>query len=667
MSSLPFLITIFLAVLTAVCVAFGAALSRARRAHRRAEGKALASEQRLSALLAHGKQILVEVDEAGLVLGRFGTHKAGWEEGQIDGVNLLDLVHPDDRPEVKESIAAWRQMGPRLNALETRGLQADGTYRWYETSTSNLVGDSGEQRLYVVSRDIEDRKKSELALRESERRYRSMVDQSPLGVLLVDQNMDIVFANAAYAELVGAPSVEDLNARNVWSSSVLATEQSLDAITRVASGESVKTEFFFTSKYDKAVEASAYISPLQDEDGAVIGGQILLQDVSQSRRLEEQLRHAQKMRAVGQLAGGIAHDFNNYLTVILASADSILERSNPDKELHQAGREIVNVAERCAVLTEGLLAFSRRRVARPEAIDLDQTVAGLEPMIRRLLGESIKIEHVKLGEKTKIWFDPALMEQVILNLAMNAADAMTQGDRLTLEVRGGANFARRDVLASGAVELIVRDTGCGMDPETLNRACEPFFTTKAEGHGTGLGLSTVYGIVEQAGGIVELRSEIGQGTSFHIVLPEGKEGPVPVAKPTADERSVETGHERILLVEDESTLRNLTQRILVRAGYSVIEASDGQHALDIYRELESPPDLVLSDIVMPRLSGADLAHALRSEKPDLPILFMSGYYSSQSMKVSALPPNVEVLAKPFSVRKLRESVRNTLDSSAATA
>ena len=319
------------------------------------------------------------------------------------------------------------------------------------------------------------------------------------------------------------------------------------------------------------------------------------------------------------------------------------------------------------MLTEGLLAFSRRRVARPEAIDLDQTVAGLEPMIRRLLGESIKIEHVKLGEKTKIWFDPALMEQVILNLAMNAADAMTQGDRLTLEVRGGANFARRDVLASGAVELIVRDTGCGMDPETLNRACEPFFTTKAEGHGTGLGLSTVYGIVEQAGGIVELRSEIGQGTSFHIVLPEGKEGPVPVAKPTADERSVETGHERILLVEDESTLRNLTQRILVRAGYSVIEASDGQHALDIYRELESPPDLVLSDIVMPRLSGADLAHALRSEKPDLPILFMSGYYSSQSMKVSALPPNVEVLAKPFSVRKLRESVRNTLDSSAATA
>ena len=202
MSSLPLLITILLAVLTALCIAFGVALRRVRRAHRVAEGKALASEQRLSALLAHGKQILVEVDEAGLVLGRFGTRKAGWEDGQIDGVNLLDLVHPDDRPEVKESIAAWRQMGPRLNALETRGLQADGTYRWYETSTSNFVGNSGEQRLYVVSRDIQDRKMSELALRESERRYRSMADQSPLGVLLVDQDMDIVFANVAYAELV---------------------------------------------------------------------------------------------------------------------------------------------------------------------------------------------------------------------------------------------------------------------------------------------------------------------------------------------------------------------------------------------------------------------------------------------------------------------------------
>jgi len=664
MSSLPLLITILLAVLTALCIAFGVALRRVRRAHRVAEGKALASEQRLSALLAHGKQILVEVDEAGLVLGRFGTRKAGWEDGQIDGVNLLDLVHPDDRPEVKESIAAWRQMGPRLNALETRGLQADGTYRWYETSTSNFVGDSGEQRLYVVSRDIQDRKMSELALRESERRYRSMADQSPLGVLLVDQDMDIVFANQAYADLVGAPSVEDLNARNVWSSSLLSTEQSLDVIARVASGESVKTEFSFTSKYEKPVEASAYISPLQDEHGAVIGGQILLQDVSQSRRLEEQLQHAQKMRAVGQLAGGIAHDFNNYLTVILGSADSILERAKQDKELHQAGREIVDVAERCAVLTESLLTFSRRRVARPETIDLDQTVGSLEPMIRRLLGESIEIEHLKLGEKTKIWFDPALMEQVILNLVMNAADAMTQGDRLTIEVRGGTNFNRCDLLANGAAELIVRDTGCGMDSETLNRACEPFFTTKAEGHGTGLGLSTVYGIVEQAGGTVEIKSEVGRGTSFHIVLPEGKEGPVPASRSTVDESPAEAGHERILLVEDESTLRNLTHRILLRAGYSVIEASDGQHALEIYRELESPPDLVLSDIVMPRLSGADLAHTLRAEKPDLPILFMSGYYSSQSMKVSALPPNVEVLAKPFSVRKLRESVRKTLDAPA---
>ncbi|MAJ58558.1 MAG: hypothetical protein CBC48_00660 [bacterium TMED88] len=667
MSSLTLLITISVVILTAVCIAFGVALRYARHAHRLAERESLASEQRLSALLAHDKQILVEIDEAGLVLGRFGTRSAGWEEGQIDGANILELVHPDDRCKVKKSIAAGRQGGSRPTALETRGLQSDGTYRWYETSTSNFLGDSGDQRLYVVSRDIEDRKRSELALQESERRYRLMVDQSPLGVLLVDQNMDIAFANSAYADLVGAPSVEDLNARNVWSSSVLTSEQSLDAISRVASGESVRTDFFFTSQYEKPVEASAYISPLQDEHGAVIGGQILLQDVSQSRRLEEQLRHAQKMRAVGQLAGGIAHDFNNYLTVILASADSILERSEPDKELHQAGREIVDVAERCAVLTESLLAFSRRRVARPEEIDLDQTVEGLEPMIRRLLGESIKVEHVKSGENTTIWFDPALMEQVILNLAMNAADAMTQGDRLTLEVRGGANFTRRDALASGALELIVRDTGCGMDPETLDRACEPFFTTKSEGHGTGLGLSTVYGIVEQAGGAVELRSEVGQGTSFHIFLPKGKEGPAPASKPTSDKSPAETGHERILLVEDESTLRNLTHRILVRAGYSVIEASDGQHALDVYRGLESPPDLVLSDIVMPRLSGADLAHALRAEKPDLPILFMSGYYSSHSMKVKALPPNVEVLAKPFSVRKLRDSVRKTLDASVATA
>ena len=665
---MPFLLTLTvfaLVVAVSLCMLLALALWQSRGMRKKAQHEARAAEHRLAAILTHGQEILVEIDSAGAVLGRYGTGLAGWNQGEIDGSNILDLVHPEDQAAVAASIDRSRITGQSVERLETRGLQSDGEYRWYETSTSNFIGESGQRHLLVVSRDVEDRKRSELAVQESERRYRSMVDQSPFGVMLVDKNMKVLFANSAYVNLVGATAVEDLLSQNLWGSPAFGSEGSLNAISRVAAGESVEMELSYTSRFGKRVDASMHVSPLLDEHRAVIGAQILCQDVSESRRLEDQLRRSQKMRAVGQLAGGIAHDFNNYLTVILGCADAVLEGSVKETEVHQAGLEIVGVAERCAVLTESLLAFSRRREARPQLIELDLIVAGLDPMIRRLMDESIDFQFVRQGDARKIWFDPGLMEQILLNLVMNAADAMSQGARLTIEVNQGSAFKRHDLLSDGVVELIVRDTGCGMSQETLQRACEPFFTTKSEGHGTGLGLSTVYGIIEQAGGALHIESELGYGTSFHIVLPEGDEVFEIVQASMPQEPAAERGCERILLVEDEATLRSLTRRILVRCGYSVIEAADGEEALEVYQKLDAPPDLVLSDIVMPRLSGADLIDSLRKEQPDLKVLFMSGYYSDRNMKVGSLPSDAEVLSKPFSVRQLRERVREILDDSDA--
>ena len=671
--------TVLIGLAASIAGVLGAMLWRARRALRATQARldaqhqdlaALAagqagdrelSNRRIDALVFSARQVAFEIDEQGRVVGQFGTAIAGWGPGELEGRDSFSIVHPADRPLVERRLVDYLRTGVPVEPFEVRGQHADGSYRWYEVTGESYSDADGEHRILIVCRDIEERKSSELALMLSESRYRAMVDQSPFAVLLVDAQLDVVLVNAAYADLVGAPSVEALRDHNLWKSPAMTAKGVEALIQQVGAGESLSTELSYTSSFDKQVEARAYVAPLSAETGEVAGAQILFEDISESRRLEEQLRRSQKMEAVGRLAGGIAHDFNNFLTVILACGDAVCATTEPESEPHEAGEQIVEVAERCGALTRRLLAFSRRHAARPEQIEVADVVERLEPMLHRLLGETIDVSCTRRGSVPNIWFDPALLEQVIVNLAMNARDAMPQGGSLSIEVRGGDALTGQDSLPNAALELVVRDSGVGMDEATRSRVFEPFFTTKGEAQGTGLGLSTVYGIVKQSGGQVDLESSPGEGTTVRILLPVG-EGSVEHA-PAVErvEAAEKPGRDRILLVEDEDMLRNLASRILTRAGYTVVEARDGEDALEIARRLEEPIDLLLTDVVMPRMSGTRLVAQLRAERPDLRVLFMSGYAESVISAEGGLPADSEILNKPFSVQQLRDRVRQVLE------
>jgi PAS domain S-box-containing protein len=375
-------------------------------------------------------------------------------------------------------------------------------------------------------------------------------------------------------------------------------------------------------------------------------------DITERKRLEEQLRQAQKMEAVGQLAGSIAHDFNNMLTVISGYAEHL--RDSLDGDLREMAAEVRGAAERSASLTRQLLAFSRRQVLNPQILDLAEMLRRLETLLQRLIGEHVVIDLDLPAGPALVRADPGQLEQVVVNLAINARDAMPEGGRLTVAVEtvdGGDG--------APAVRLRVTDTGTGMDEKTLERAFEPFFTTKEQGKGTGLGLSTVHGIVRQSDGEITIASRPGRGTTVEVLLPrvEGVAAAVQVddaaGPPGAPGRAV-------LLVEDDPRVRRLASRSLRGVGYVVLEAEDGEEALRIFGRSGDGIDLVLTDVVMPRKGGAELAAALRDARPDLPVLFMSGYPNPREDQAARLPEGAELIHKPFSPTLLRERVARVL-------
>jgi len=627
---------------------------------------ASAADPRFAALVEGTREIIFEIREDGRVASAFGTAHTGWSTEQVLGLSAFDFAHPEDAAAMREALTAFVDRGD-ARPREVRGLHADGVYRWYELRAARYTTPDGEPRVLVMGQDIEERKQAELALRESEQRFRSLVDQSPFGVLIVDGQLNVVAANRAYAELVGAGSVETLGPHNLWKSPALAAVSTHELIERVASGERIVTEVSYTSLFGKQVDVRAHIAPLSDERGQVVGAQLLFEDVSASRALEDQLRQSQKMEAVGRLAGGIAHDFNNYLTVILGCGEAIREDSPPGSEIHEASDQIVEAAERSAALTRQLLAFSRRQVTRPEVVDLGDIVSRLEPILRRVLGDGIALRCEVRPGRPSIWADPSLLEQVLMNLTANARDAMAQGGCLEIVVSPAPSTEAEAGGSRPAVMLEVRDEGVGMEPATRARIFEPFFTTKPESLGTGLGLSTVYGIVRQLGGSIEVESEPGRGSRFRISIPECDEERVLAARTGRIPQPDLGGNERILLVEDEATIRGLAADVLRRGGYAVVEAVDGCDALDRLRKDRTRFDLVLTDVLMPRMNGVELARALRTEEPELPVLFMSGYAEAMLEQDGGLPRDVDLLQKPFSPRSLRARVRAVLDRKAEPA
>jgi nitrogen-specific signal transduction histidine kinase/ActR/RegA family two-component response regulator len=391
----------------------------------------------------------------------------------------------------------------------------------------------------------------------------------------------------------------------------------------------------------------------------------VLHDVTDRRELEDQLRQAQKMEAVGRLAGGVAHDFNNLLTAILGYSELLAKRFKDGDPERLDIEEIRKSGERAATLTRQLLAFSRKQVLVPEALDLGVVIRGLSSLLERLIGEDIKVSLVVAPDLGRVMADPGQMEQVVMNLALNARDAMPKGGSLRVEI-GNVDLdesyvsAHFGAMPGSYVMLAVTDTGAGMTPEIRSQIFEPFFTTKRVGEGTGLGLSTVHGIVNQSGGTIWVYSEPGHGTTFKIYLPRIAES-VPNAKtPTASLPAVD-GTGTILLVEDEEQLRRLARRVLELRRYTVLDAGSAAQALEVARGHAGAIDLLLTDVVMPGGSGPDLAAAFLLDRPGVPVLFMSGYTDDAIVHHGVLRPGTQFIQKPFTPTRLVKRVQEAME------
>ena len=422
----------------------------------------------------------------------------------------------------------------------------------------------------------------------------------------------------------------------------------------------------FLTKDGGCVEVSASISLLRDATGRVAGTLGVLKDIGERRRLEEQLRQSQKMEAVGRLAGGIAHDFNNLLTVIAGRAQLILSRLRPEEPIHRDATLVRTTADRAAVLTQQLLAFSRKQVLQPQVLNLNAVVTAMEPMLGRLIGEDIDLAVIPAESLGRVKADPGQIEQVIVNLVVNSRDAMPQGGRLTVEtadVELDAAYASRhfSVPPGPYVMLAVSDTGEGMDEQTRSRVFEPFFTTKGPGKGTGLGLATVYGIVKQSGGDIQLYSEPGRGTAFKIYLPRVAQVSAEVDDTTSPRAAVARGDETVLLVEDEPEVRDLAREILEVSGYTVLQACDPLEAVVMAERHPGPIHLLLTDVIMPRQSGRALVERLRPLRPEMQVLYMSGYTNEAIVRHGVLDPDTLFIQKPFTPDALGHRVRAALD------
>ena len=403
------------------------------------------------------------------------------------------------------------------------------------------------------------------------------------------------------------------------------------------------------------------------KDGQAVGVQGIARDVTQRRHLEEQLTHAQRMEAIGHLAGGVAHDFNNLLTVVTGYSELVLRRLGAESPVRQEIEQIKKAGERATTLTRQLLAFSRKQMLQPRVLDLNAVLSDVEHLLRRLIGENIQLTMVLGPDLKRVKADPGQMEQIIMNLAVNARDAMPQGGMLTV---GTANVVLDDDYANQHVDvkpgqyvmLAVSDTGIGMDDHTRSHIFEPFFTTKVKGKGTGMGLSTVYGIVKQSGGYVWVYSEPNQGSTFKIYLPR-IDDPIETQDAANLAEELSAGVETVLLVEDEEAVRSLVCKVLRASGYTVLESLNPADALRIAREHPDPIHLLLTDVVMPQMSGREVANQVIVLRPSTKVLFISGYTDDAIVHHGVLDPKTAFLHKPFSPDALARKVREVLDNS----
>jgi PAS domain S-box-containing protein len=585
----------------------------------------------------------------------------GYPRDEFLGMRLTDIRPAEDVPRLLANVARERA------ALEASG---DWRHRLKDGRIinvdiiSHLLTFGGRRAALVVAQDVTRRKQAEDELRASEERHRGLVDHAMFGIYRSGLEGKFLTVNPALVEMLGYASTAELLEVDI---EALYMDPAVrhELLRRFHDADRIQdAEVEWKRRDGNPVTLRLRGRSIRDAEGRFQWFEMFVEDVTAQRAVEAQLRQAQKMEAVGRLSGGIAHDFNNLLSVIITYAQFAMDQlPEPDplrddiKEIHDAGR-------RAADLTRQLLAFSRQQILEPQVVSLNDVLDGVEKMLRRLLGEHIAIDVRRAPALGSVLADPGQMEQVIVNLAVNARDAMPDGGKLTMETGNVAvdeEYAERhlSVTPGRYVLLSITDTGSGMSAETRDRIFEPFFTTKEKGKGTGLGLATAYGIVKQSGGNIWVYSEPGAGTTFKIYLPRVDAAAAEIRGMHAEAGA--TGNETVLIAEDEDGVRRAAERILERAGYRVLSAADGDAAVRLCEQHQDEIHLLITDVVMPRMSGRDLELRVRALNPRVKVLFMSGYADNAIVHHGVLDPGTRFIGKPFSVAEMRRKVREVLD------
>lgn len=574
---------------------------------------------------------------------------------------FMNLVHPDDK---QVTLAQIKRLagGEIIKSFENRLRCKDGTYRSFLWSGTPLLD---QQAFSVTGHDTTDQKRADEAVRLRDRAMQSVSQ----GILITDPNQPdnpIIYASAGAERLTGYRS-EEMVGRNCRFLQGPKTDPDAVGIVRAAirNGTDCSVELLNFRKDGTAFWNALFVTPVRDEQGKLVHFIGVQADVTERRKLEDQVRVAQKMEAFGQLAGGIAHDFNNLLTIISGYSE-ILLMSLPSSDSNWASlKAITEASERAADLTRQLLSFSRQTVLEPQVRDLNEVVKEAEKMLRRLIGEDVLFTTVLDPNISLVKIDPGQIGQVLMNLAVNARDAMPQGGKLTIEtsnVKLDEPYVNThiEVQAGRYVLLTVSDTGSGMTPEVKARVFEPFYTTKGVGKGTGLGLSVVHGIIKQSNGHIGVYSEPGIGTTFKIYLPTVDS--VIVAPADSDKSlKVEPGNETILLVEDEDGVREMALIALRTQGYKVLSAANGKQAMQVVSEHKGGIDILVTDVVMPEMSGRQLAELLQPQLPQMKVLYMSGYTDDAIVRHGILQAKVSFLQKPYTPMSLLRKVRQVLE------
>jgi PAS domain S-box-containing protein len=597
---------------------------------------------------------ILEVNEAALL-------NYGYSRSEFLSMTILDLRPREDVPQVRRSVESRRH--GRLAGERWRHYKRDGTLIDVEITSHDILFHS-RQAILAQAQDITERKRNEEKLRLSEERFSKAFRSSPLAITIstkadgrfVDVNEAFQrMTGFGWQELVGHSTIE----LSIWA---LPDERRkmIELLERDGQISTFETVVNSKTGGKRSVQISA--EPISLNGTACILA--VTNDVTEAKSLEAQFRQAQKMEAVGRLAGGIAHDFNNMLSVVTGYSELALDQLEPESPVRQRLTQIKGAAHRAAALTRKLLAFSRQQVLQPTILDLNTVVKDLRDMLQRVLSEDTSLRFELGSSLGYVNADRAQFEQVLMNLAVNARDAMATGGEIVIET---ANVDLDDLYAATHPTLVpgpyvllsFSDTGCGMDSQTLSKIFEPFYTTKPQGKGTGLGLAMVYGFVQQSGGHIWVYTEPAKGTTFKIYLPRVN-GTTDTTTETAPHSPSTRGWETILVVEDEAALRDLTAELLESAGYKVLKAEDGRSAQEIAAQTQQSIDVLLTDIILPVMSGVELAAQLRAIRPNLKVLYMSGYAGSQTSR-HGVGENEAFVEKPFTKDSLLRRVRDVID------